>query len=375
MQTNGKEFPRETHLVYVGTYTGLGSEGIYICRLDMATGALKLIGVAGNVENPSYMAIDTQRLRLYAVNEVADFEGQPGGSVSAFAIQSPFGELVLINRKYSHGGAPCYLTVGHGGRHLYGVNYSGGNVVVFPLNDDGALMEPSDIISHWGSSLHAKRQEGPHPHSIVLDPANNHAFVPDLGLDKVWQYDLGQSGGRLIANRQPWVELEPGSGPRHMVFHPSGRYAYVINELNSTITAYTYDPQRGELSMFQIVSTVPEGYVGANIAADIHLTPTGNFLMGSNRGHDSIACYVVDQETGALTTSDFVHTQGQTPRGFAVDPSGTFVFVANQDSHNIVAFGVDEIRGTLFPIGNTIHIPSPVCLKVARFERSINDAE
>jgi 6-phosphogluconolactonase len=350
-------------LVYVGTYTGGGSEGIYIGRLDMATGALELIGVAA-AENPSYLAIDADRLRLYAVNEVSEYGGRPGGSVSAYAIQPSSGELAFINREFSHGKAPCYLSLDQTGHYLFAVNYLGGNVVVFPLQRDGALMEPSDIIAHTGSGPDPRRQDGPHPHAIVLDPANRHAFVPDLGLDRVMVYRFGRDRGRLLPNERPWAEAMPGSGPRHMVFHPNGTHAYVINELNSTVTAYEYDPEQGALSLRQTVATVPEGYQSANIAADIHLTPSGNILLASNRGHNSIACYAVDRETGELLSANFVHTQGKTPRGFAVDPTSTYVLVANQDSHTIVTFVIDEAGGTLVPTRKTARIPSPVCLKV-----------
>lgn len=359
----------EPRLVYVGTYTGGGSEGIYICRLDPGTGALQLLGVVAGVENPSYLALDAARHRLFAVSEVSDFDGRPGGGVAAFAIHASSGGLSPINRVSSHGEAPCYLTLDPAGRRLFLVNYSGGPVVVLPIDEGGGLGDPTDLIAHAGRSIHPERQTGPHPHSIILDPAGDHAFVPDLGLDKVFQYNVDRATGRLTANRQPWVALEPGSGPRHMVFHPNGRVAYVINELSSTIAACAYDPRRGALSIFQTVSTLPEGYGGANIAADLHLTPSGNTLFGSNRGHNSIACYAVDRETGALTTTDFVHTQGETPRGFAVDPTGSWVLVANQDSHTIVTFGIDEESSTIFPTGNAIQIPSPVCVKVARRRR------
>ena len=354
----------EPGLVYIGTYTGGGSEGIYLCRLDAGTGALQLLGVAAAVDTPSYLALDDARLRLYAVNEVSDFGGRAGGGVSSFAIHAASGELSPINRVFSHGEAPCYLTLDPAGRHLFLVNYSGGNVVVLPIDEGGGLGEAADIIAHSGRSIHPERQTGPHPHAIVLDPSGDHAFVPDLGLDKVFQYDVDRATGRLAANRQPWLALAPGSGPRHMVFHPNGRAAYVINELNSTIAACAYDPRGGGLSIVQTVSTLPEGYNGANIAADLHLTPSGNILFGSNRGHNSIACYAVDGATGALTATDRVHTQGETPRGFAVDPTGAWVLVANQDSNTIVTFGIDEETSTIFPTGNVIHIPSPVCVKM-----------
>lgn len=351
-------------IVYVGTYTGGDSKGIYVCRLDKSSGELLEVGIAAETENPSYLAIDAKRNRLFAVNEVTEFDGQPGGAVSAFDIQPATGGLSFINQRYSRGGAPCYLTLDHTGRYLLVANYMGGNVTVIPIGENGVLKEPTDTIAHAGSSLHPKRQEGPHPHSIVLDSANKYALVPDLGLDKVVQYRFDRLSGRLFANRRPWVQVSPGSGPRHLIFHPNGRNAYVINELKSTISAYEYDRDRGALKHYQTVSTIPEGFSGKNIAADLHVTPNGKFLLGSNRGHDSIAFYAVDLLSGWLTLVGFIPTQGRTPRGFTIDPSGTFVLVANQDSHSVVTFRIDIDQGTIFPTGHIAHIPSPVCLSL-----------
>ena len=356
------------NVVYVGTYTGNGSEGIYTCQLDTSTGELRKIGAATNVKNPSYLAIDAERHRLYAVNELSNFGGKPGGSLSAFAIKPSSGELSRINQTYSHGGAPCYLTLDAGGRYLFVANYLGGNIAVIRIDDDGALGEATDVVTHSGSSLHPERQEGPHPHSIILDSANYYAFVPDLGLDKVMQYQFDPDSGQLRPNRQPWTEATAGSGPRHIIFHHNMRLAYVINELSSTITAYTYNADGGTLEPLQTISTVPEGYSGPNIAADLHLTPDARFLFGSNRGHDSIASCAVDQETGRLTLVDCWSSHGQKPRGFVIDPSGTLVLVANQDSDNIVTFWIDYDEGAIVPTGHSLSIPTPVCLKFVAVE-------
>ncbi len=363
MSKDNQKLENQNHLVYVGTYTEGDSEGIYICQLDLTTGELRPVNVARNVDNPSYLAIDAKRHRLYAVNELMEFGDRPGGGVSAFAIQPSSGELSLINQHDSYGGAPCYLAIDRTGRYLFAVNYMGGNIAVISIDEDGFLGEPAETMTHLGSSLHPKRQAGPHPHSIVLDAANNYAFVPDLGLDKVMQYRFDHENGRLYANQQPWTEVKAGSGPRHMIFHSNGTRAYVINELSSTITSYTYDPAAGTLEPDQTISTVPEGYSGTNIAADLHFTPNGEFLYGSNRGHDSIAIYAIDQETGWLTHIDYTSTQGKWPRGFAIDPSGTFLLAANQNSHNIVTFWIDKDQGRLYPTGYQAQIPDPVCLK------------
>ena len=360
----------EICLLYAGTYSRGNSRGIYHFRFNMANGELQPLGVAGEADNPSYLAIDVKKGRLYAVNEVAEFAGRPGGGVCAFAIEPSTGDLSFISQTHNHGAGPCYLSLDHSGRYLLVANYSGGNVTVILVSDDGVLNEPIDTIAHTGSRLHPKRQKRPHPHSIVLDPANKYAFVPDLGLDRVLQYRFDRVTGRLVANRRPWVEVEAGSGPRHLVFHPEGRFAYVINELSSTITAYVYDPNQGNLELLQSISTLPDDYFGSNLAADLHVTPSGKFLLGSNRSHDSIAFYAIDPNSGWLTLVDFVPTQGRTPRGFVIDPSGTFALVANQDSHTIMIFRIDEEQGRIFSTGNGVHIPDPVCLKFAAEETS-----
>ncbi|MDX1614559.1 MAG: lactonase family protein [Candidatus Promineifilaceae bacterium] len=349
--------------VYVGTYTDGDSQGIYVCQLDAATGELTQTGVAGGVDNPSYLAIDAERRRLFAVNELVSSGQHAGGRVSAFAIDPVSGRLALLNQQASGGGAPCYLTVARSGRYILVANYVGGTVAVLPVATDGSLGEATAVVVHSGSGPHPQRQEGPHPHAIVLDPADNYALVPDLGLDKVMQYRLDQATGKLRANREPWVAAEPGSGPRHLVFHPTLETAYVINELSSTVTVYRYDVQRGALDPAQTLATLPEDFTGANIAADLHLAPGGRFLYGSNRGHDSIVRYAVDPVTGTLTYLDCTPTGGQRPRGFAIHPGGAFMLVANQDSDNIVTFRLDPTRGTLSPTGHVLAIPSPVCLK------------
>jgi len=365
MNESQQDQESDPYFFYVGTYTNGSSDGIYVGRLDMSTGELGPVGVAAEVANPSYLAVDVERNRLYAVNEVSDFAGRPGGAVSAFAIQPSSGALSLINQQHSHGGAPCYLSVDQAGRHLLVANYGGGNVAVLPISSDGMLGPPTALVTHSGSSLHPQRQTGPHPHSIVFDLAEAYAFVPDLGLDRIMQYRFERQNGRLLANQRPWVEVTPGGGPRHLVFHPDETRAYAINELNSTITAYAYDSNRGLLEALQMISTLPEEYSGPNLAADLHLTPDGRFLFGSNRGHDSIACYEVDQGTGRLNNVAFIQTQGRTPRGFAIDPSGRYLLAANQDSHNIVIFRIDRDKAKLVPTGHVARIPSPVCIKFA----------
>jgi 6-phosphogluconolactonase len=359
----------ESRLVYVGTFSrtvphGRGSaEGIYVCRMDPVSGALTLVHTVADVPNPSFLALHPSRRYLYAVNAVPEIDGHPGGAVSAFAIDPATGALTFLNRQSSHGAGPCHVSVEHTGRFVLAANYGGGSVVMFPVQSDGSLAAASDFVQHTGSSVNPRRQEGPHAHSITPDPANRFALACDLGLDNVLVYRLDLEAGRLIPNDPPFVRTHPGAGPRHLDFHPNGRYVYVINELDSTLTVFTYDAERGVLEEIQTISTLPEDFAGQNTCADVHVHPAGRFVYGSNRGHDSIAIFRVDEGTGRLDAVGHVPTQGQTPRNFAIDPSGTFLYAANQQSDTIVAFRIDQGMGQLAPTGHVLSIPTPVCVK------------
>ncbi|MGC9395712.1 MAG: lactonase family protein [Anaerolineae bacterium] len=349
--------------VYVGTYTHKGaSEGIYIYRLDMATGTLTPAGVAKGIQNPSFLALDPQHRYLYAVNETMTFDGQPGGGVSAFAVDPQSGLLTHINSQCTHGGAPCYVSVDQTGRFVCVANYMGGNAAAFPMRADGGLDPASAVVQHTGSSVNPRRQEGPHAHSITLDPTNTFAFVADLGIDKVMVYRLDLEGGTLPPHTPSSVEVEAGAGPRHMAFHPNGRYAYLITEMGNTIVAYAYDAAQGTLDALQTVPALPEDFTGQSTCADIHVVPTGKFLYGSNRGHDSIVIYAIDANTGFLAYVGHAPTQGKTPRNFAIDPTGTYLFAAHQDSDSIVTFRIDPETGKLTPTGQVTDVPMPVCV-------------
>lgn len=352
-------------LIYVGTYTHKGmSEGIYIYRLDMATGALTPVGVAGGVQNPSYLALDPQRQYLYAVNEAMTFDGQPGGGVSAFAVDPQTGALTFINSQCTHGGAPCYVSVDQTGCFVYVANYMGGNAAAFPVRADGGLDPASAVVQHTGSGINPRRQEGPHAHSITLDPTNRFAFVADLGIDKVMVYKLDLENGTLPPHTPPSVAVEAGAGPRHMAFHPNGRYAYLITEMGNTIIAFAYDAVLGTLDALQTVPALPADFTGRSTCADIHIAPSGRFLYGSNRGHDSIVIYAIDADTGFLAYVGHAPTLGKTPRNFAIDPTGTYLFAAHQDSDSIVTFRVDPGTGKLTPTGQVTEVSMPVCVRV-----------
>lgn len=358
------------NLVYIGTYTrkeahvdGRRSEGIYICRFDPATGALSEVGKATDVANPSFLAISPNRRYLFAANETGETDGQPGGAVSAFAIDPESGALTFLNWQLSHGAAPCHLSVDQTGQYVLVANYSSGTVAVLPVGTDGRLGEATEVIQHEGSSVNPKRQQEPHAHSITLDPSNRYAIAADLGIDKMMIYRLDLEQGNLIPHSQPWAQVKAGAGPRHFTFHPNGRYAYVINEIDSTVTAFAYDTDAGTLQDFQTLSTLPADFSGNSSCADIHIAPSGRFLYGSNRGHDSIAIYAIDLESGQLTHIGHEPTGGRTPRNFAIDPSGAFLLAANQNSSTIASFHLDPESGRLTPTGHVAEIPTPVCIR------------
>jgi 6-phosphogluconolactonase len=360
--------PAAPVFVYVGTFTrgphGRGrAEGISVFRYDPDAGALRHVQTLAGVANPSFLALHPHRPYLYAVNAVPEQDGRPGGSVSAFAIDPAGGTLTYLNRQPTHGAGPCHVSVDQTGRWVLSASYGGGSVAMFPVEADGRLGPPSDFIQHEGSSVVPERQAGPHAHSITIDPANRYALVCDLGLDRVIVYRLDLERGKLLPNDPPWVAAAPGAGPRHLDFHPNGRLVYVINEINSTLTTYAYDAAAGRLQAVQTLSTLPAGFSGVNSTADVHVAPSGRFVYGSNRGHDSLACYAVDAATGTLSLLGHEPTRGRTPRNFAFDPAGAFLLAANQDTDTIVTFRVDPASGRLAPAGPVTETPTPVCIK------------
>ncbi len=352
-------------LVYVGTYTSQSkSEGIYLYGLDLSDGSLKRLGVTRGVRDPSYLALDRARRFLYAVEELEEFEGAKSGAVSAFEINRTDGSLRFVNRQASKGGAPCYVTADARGRFVLVANYTGGSVAVLPVRKGGGLAKAADVKQDSGSGPVRERQEGPHAHCVVLDPPNRHAYSCDLGADKVLIYDFDSRRGKLAPAAQPFVSLKPGAGPRHLTFDRAGRFAYVLNELASTVTVFARERAKGALQELNTYTLLPADFRGENTGADIHLTPDGRFLYCSNRGHDSIALFRVEARTGALQTAGHTPTGGKTPRNFAVDPSGRFLLVANQRSDSVVTFRIDPSTGALKATGRAAEIPSPVCLKL-----------
>jgi 6-phosphogluconolactonase len=348
---------------YVGTY-GTGQDGcIYFCRLNSKTGEIILRGETKGVDNPSFLAIDASNRFLFAVNEVSETNGNPGGSVSSFVINPENGKLKFINLQPTLGDSPCHISIDRTGRFLLITNYTGGNIIVLPILDGGSIGKNVEFIQHEGHSINADRQESPHPHSINLSPDNRYVFVPDLGLDKILVYKLDQETGKLSSKDIPYVSLKPGAGPRHFTFHPNGKFAYVINELDSTVTAFQYKPAKGKLKEIQNITTLPEDFKGVSNCADVHVHPDGEFLYGSNRGHNSIAIFNIDPLKGKLKPNGYTSTEGDIPRNFAIDPSGQFILAANQNSNSIYSFRINAETGELIPTGYMIEIPKPVCIK------------
>lgn len=349
------------HMMYVGTYTRETSAGIYAYRFDSESGTAEEIGLVAEMREPSFLALHPTGQFLYAVSETDDFDEDGSGSVVSFRISARSGALTKLNEVSSRGGWPCHLNVDANGSMLIVANYKGGNVASFPINEDGSLGEASSFFQHEGSSVH-ERQDQPHAHSADFSADNGFAFFSDLGLDQVKIYQADPEAGTLAPHDPPGVSVEAGSGPRHFAIHPSGRSAYGVNELASTVTVYDYDAEAGALSVAQTVSTLPEGFEGENYTAEIHVHPSGKFVYASNRGHDSIAAFAIDPSTHGLTPKEQVATNGKWPRNFAFSPDGRYLLVANQNSDNIVVFALDDVTGALTPTGIELSIDAPVCL-------------
>jgi 6-phosphogluconolactonase len=353
--------PNRKQTLFIGTYTvDTASEGIYTYRLNSDTGELQKFSSIVSV-NPSFLALDRTRRFLYAVNEVQEFEGKPGGAVSAYAIERD-GKLKFLNQQASQGAHPCHLTVDRKRKNLLVANYTGGNLALLPIHSDGTLGPVADLKQHEGSGP-KEQQKGPHAHCIILDPSERHALAADLGIDKVMVYRFDPATRKLLPARQPSESMKAGAGPRHLTLHPNGRYAYVINELDSTMTTLKY--KAGTLTTLDTISTLPSDFSGASYCADVHVSPSGRFLYGSNRGHNSIVVFAIDQHTGKPKLVEHVSTEGNWPRNFVIDPTGKFLLVANQRSDNVVVFRIDAKTGRLKPSGQTAQIPAPVCIKFA----------
>ncbi len=353
----------EDELLYVGTYTEeKRTDGIYLVRMDRRSGKLRQVGAVNAGANPSFLAIHPNGRSLYAVNELEKYNGKASGAVSAFAIASD-GALTRSSEQASEGGAPCYVSVDRSGRVALVANYVGGNVVLFPIKNDGSLAPVAHVDQHKGKGPNAERQEAPHAHCIVPDASNRFALAADLGVDRVFVYRLDIEKKTLHHRESGDAVMKPGAGPRHIAFHPKAPLVFVSNELDSTVASLRFDSERGALSPLDTRSTLPSGWKGTNYPADIHVAPSGRHVYVSNRGHNSIAMFSIATSTGALTLEQTISTEGDWPRNFSLDPSGRWLLVANQRSNSVVVFALDEKSGRLKLTSERLELPSPVCLR------------
>jgi len=377
--------------MYVGTYTARGGKGIYVYRFHSATGSVDRAGLAAGrlwdanaeaswssiprmlsqiragwpnaksivrgVQDPVYLAVHPNGRYLYSADQL------PVSSVSAFRIDPSTGKLTILNSKSSGGAGPVFLTVDKTGSDVLVANYFGGNVAVLPIGPDGYLRDATSVVSHRGSG--GTRDHAPHPHSVNMSPDNRFAIVADLGLDRVYAYRFDPGAGRITPNDPPFVETPAGAGARHLSFHPNGRFAWLIEESGSSIRTLEWDSAKGVFRLLGTVPTIPEDFHGGNGTAEILVHPSGKFLYGSNRGHDSIAVFAIDAATGTLTPVENVATRGIRPRGFAIDPSGRYLFVANLDTQNVIEFKIDPRTGRLALTGTILPVPYPNSVKFA----------
>jgi 6-phosphogluconolactonase len=352
------------YLVYVGTYTGKGSNGIYVYRFDPASGEASSLGLGAATDNPSFLEVDSNGRFLYAVNELDTFHNEPTGAVSVFAVNRKSGTLNLLQQVSSLGKSPAHLSLDKSARYLLVANYNSGNAAVFPIGNDGRLAGHSAFIQGVGSSVNPVRQTGPHAHSLQVTNDNRFALAADLGLDKLLVYRFDATAGTLAPGSPEFVKVDPGSGPRHVAIAPSGRFVYVVNELASTVMVFEYRPGPGTLQRKQTISTLPKNFSGKNTAAEIAEDAKGRFLYVSNRGDDSIAVFSIDPDNGRLTPLERVPSGGKTPRHFAIDPTGKWLFAANQDSNDITLFRIDLSSGRLKETSQSLKVVSPVCVRI-----------
>ncbi len=362
--TNSIHAQVKREVLYIGTYSVRGSQGIYVYDFNRAKRTLSPIQMVPGLESPSFLAIHPTQKFLYSVNRGRAEMADNGGSVSAYGIDPKTGKLSGLNHRPSYGDGPCHIAIDKTGDYLFISNYNNGNFVVLPVFDDGLIGNPSDAKKYTGSSVHTSRQEASHIHSATISSDNKFLYVADLGTDKIYIYEFNVDKGTLKPASTPEVSVAPGAGPRHFTLHPNGKYAYVVEELTSSVGVFSVNKLTGALTLLQdTVRSLPPNFEGQNTSADIHTDIRGKFLYMSNRGQNAISIFSI-APTGKITYIGKQDTQGKTPRNFMIDPKGEFMFVANQDSDTIVIFSINSKTGKLTPVGKPIKVPSPVCLKM-----------
>ncbi|HKE57560.1 MAG TPA: lactonase family protein [Pyrinomonadaceae bacterium] len=355
-------------IVYAGTFKREPSKGIYAWKFDATTGKLESLGLVADTMRPVFVCLHPHGKFLYAVSRPTATDRQNIGVALAYSIDSKTARLTLLNSSPTRGIDPAYASVDLSGRNLmvanFGSNRGDGCISVFPIKQDGSLVNATSVVDYSGSSVHPQRQTGPHSHAINVSPDNRFVLVADLGLDKMFVYRFDAEKGKLTPNDPPFASLRPGSGPRHFVFHANGKFLYVVNELNSTLTIFRWSD--GILKEVQTISTLPRDFTGANSAATLQVHPSARFLYASNRGADNLAIFSIDEKAGTLTPVEFVSAQGKTPGSFSIDPSGRWLIVANQSSDSLVVFRVDVQTGKLGNTGQSIEIGTPSCVRFLR---------
>jgi 6-phosphogluconolactonase len=348
---------------YIGTYSRGDSKGIYSFVLDTGAGTLTPEGLVAETENPSFLAIHPTGKYLYAVNEIDKYQGQASGSVTAFKINASSGKLERLNEVAAGGTTTCHVNISRNGKFAVIANYGSGSCAAFALGPDGKLGERTAFHQHAGTSSDPGRQKGPHAHSVNFDTQNKHVIVADLGLDQVKVYNFNAATGAMTPNEPAFTKVKAGSGPRHFSFHPSGKYAYVINEMACTVTAFNWNAAKGTLTEIDTITTLPGPVEKGFSTAEVVAHPNGKFVYGSNRGHNTIAVFQVDAATGKLKTVEHKSTQGAVPRNFSIDPTGQFLIAANQNTDTIVLFRINQTSGALEQVGAPVKAPVPVCVR------------
>jgi 6-phosphogluconolactonase len=351
---------QERDIVFIGSYADSNHPGIYACHFDNESGQLEIVHQVGGLNNPTFLAVDGENLRLYSIADDTNIEGEKYGLAVSFRIDPQTPSLSFINKEQTVASSTCHISLDHSKQCVVVASYHGGMIGLSPILEDGNIGVSSDVRQHTGSSI-LPVQKQPRCHSVIMDPSNQYAIVSDLGLDQIKIYKLEAGSTKLSFHSQ--VQCAPGAGPRHFIFHPDMSFGYVINELNSTVTAYFFDTNKGILTEIQTVPTLPASYEGKNACADIHISPDGQFLYGSNRGHDSIAVYAIDPTNATLTLVEHASTLGKHPRNFVISPNGNYLLAANKDTNNIVTFNRNADTGKLTPNGSTLEVSEPVCLK------------
>ncbi len=350
--------------IYVGTFSGDMEKGIYVYAFDRSQGTLSLIQTLGGMESPTYIEIHPSGKYLYSVNRNSVNEEETWGSVSSYSIDPSTGKLTHINDQPSYGNAPCFISLDSQGRILFIANYGSGSIAAYPIEEDGSLAHASKVIQHTGSSVGGERQQGPHAHSTVVSPKDDYLYAADLGTDRVKTYRINYYEKIMDPVLGADGIADPGSGPRHITLSEDQKFLYLLEEMGHQVAVFAIDPKNGALSPIQTISTLPGDYEKTNFCADIHIDPAGKFLYASNRGHNSLAIYDIDQKNGKLSLVDIQSVEGDWPRNFLIDPWGDYLFVANRRTNNVVVFKRDQSTGRITPTGFEVSVPEPVCVKM-----------